>query len=126
METERVLVALPGDATAAAEARTVTRAALEQWGLPEVLDDALLVVSELTSNSYRHGRPPFYLSLTHEESVLNIEVHDDGDAAPVIQAAPPEQEGGRGLQLVAALTEALGVTAIPDDGKVVTAVLRVP
>lgn len=38
------------------KARSFTREALTAWGVEDLLDQAVLIVSELTTNAERHGR----------------------------------------------------------------------
>ncbi|MFC9848510.1 ATP-binding protein [Streptomyces sp. NPDC060223] len=102
-------------------ARRFTCEALADWGLAQAdrTDDVLLCVSELATNALVHGVPPgrgFQLCLRYEGDVLRVEVHDGGPGAPRI--ADDADEGGRGLLLVAALSDKWGV-AERDPGKVV-------
>ncbi|MFJ2832536.1 ATP-binding protein [Streptomyces sp. NPDC087263] len=102
-------------------ARRFTWEALVDWGLAQAerRDDVLLCVSELATNALVHGVPPgrgFRLSLRYEGDVLRVEVHDSGPGAPRI--ADDADEGGRGLLLVAALSDKWGV-AEREPGKVV-------
>jgi anti-sigma regulatory factor (Ser/Thr protein kinase) len=80
----------------------------------------LLCVSELATNALLHGVPPgrhFLLLLCYDGRVLRVEVHDSGPGTPRI-ADVAEGEGGRGLLLVAALSDTWGVRE-RDPGKVV-------
>ncbi|MFD4522827.1 ATP-binding protein [Streptomyces sp. NPDC058470] len=105
-------------------ARRFTCEALADWGLTQAgcADDVLLCVSELATNALVHGVPPgrgFQLYLRYEGGVLRVEVHDSGPGAPrIADGADGADEGGRGLLLVAALSDKWGV-AERDPGKVV-------
>ncbi|MFD7879864.1 ATP-binding protein [Streptomyces sp. NPDC059766] len=102
-------------------ARRFAYEALDGWGLvgTEVGDDALLCVSELATNALMHGVPPgrhFLVFLRCDGRVLRVEVHDSGPGVPRI--VDDRDEGGRGLLLVAALSDRWGV-AERELGKVV-------
>ncbi|MEU9374874.1 ATP-binding protein [Streptomyces sp. NPDC048255] len=94
-------------------ARQFTRDTLHAWGVTSRRDDMLLCVSELATNALRHGVPPgrgYLLRLFgFEDATVRIEVHDSGPGLSRITARPPGAEGGRGLDLVAALADAWGV-----------------
>jgi anti-sigma regulatory factor (Ser/Thr protein kinase) len=109
-------------------AREFTYQALADWGLAQAerSDDVLLCVSELATNALVHGVPPgrgFQLYLRYEGDVLRVEVHDSGPGTPRI--ADDADEGGRGLLLVAALSDKWGVGE-RDPGKSVWCELVCP
>jgi anti-sigma regulatory factor (Ser/Thr protein kinase) len=100
---------------------------LGAWGLSTVADSAELVVSELMTNAITHAHPPYgNLIATRFERLadgVRIEVHDAGDGKPEPRDAPAEEESGRGLGLVEALTGGTwGVSDRDGPGKVVWAV----
>jgi len=102
-------------------AREFTHRALTDWGFAQTErgDDVLLCVSELATNALVHGVPPgrgFLLFLRYEGDALRVEVHDSGPGVPRI--VDDADEGGRGLLLVAALSDKWGVSE-RDPGKVV-------
>ncbi|MFD9001778.1 ATP-binding protein [Streptomyces sp. NPDC059582] len=98
-------------------ARRFAYEVLEGWGLAgtDVGDDALLCVSELATNALLHGVPPgrhFLVFLRYDGHVLRVEVHDSGPGVPRVAAGRDgggRDEGGRGLLLVAALSDKWGV-----------------
>jgi anti-sigma regulatory factor (Ser/Thr protein kinase) len=91
---------------------------LWEWGVPVDADTAELLVSELITNGLKASwatgwNPPVWLRLTVAPASLLIEVWDGNEQPP----APPELdgdvpeldgEGGRGLFLVAALSQGWG------------------
>jgi len=86
---------------------------------PQVVDDALLVVSELAGNSIRHARalPAGQLAVAWEdrEGGITIRVTDGGGPHhPAVRPARAEDTNGRGLSIVAALTDFWGVSHGPD------------
>ncbi|MEU2433017.1 SpoIIE family protein phosphatase [Streptomyces sp. NPDC007861] len=98
---------LPADATAAGRARALTAAQLARWGLEEIAFTTELVVSELVTNAYRYGGGPIALRLIRDSHLI-CEVSDSGSTAPHLRRALTTDEGGRGLFLVAQLTERWG------------------
>ena len=86
------------------------RFAVEQlaaWGLDEEAFVTELVVSELVTNAIRYGEPPIRLRLIRDASLI-CEVSDASNTAPHLRRARTFDEGGRGLLLVAQLTQRWG------------------
>ncbi|MFF5808946.1 SpoIIE family protein phosphatase [Streptomyces sp. NPDC012746] len=109
---------LPAEPTAAARARHLTETTLTSWGLGELVFTAELVVSELVTNAYRYGGgTPVVLRLIRDRGLI-CEVSDSSSTAPHLRRARTTDEGGRGLFLVAQLTERWG-TRYTRDGKTV-------
>jgi anti-sigma regulatory factor (Ser/Thr protein kinase) len=120
------LGALP---TAPSRARAWTRHVLREWQSSVLSDTAELIVSELTTNamhaSCRLGRPFIRLTLTLDCCGLAIAVHDYCPGAPEPRNVGDDDENGRGLLLVEAVSSRLGWYPFEDGtpGKVVWAVL---
>ncbi|MCM9076544.1 MULTISPECIES: SpoIIE family protein phosphatase [Streptomyces] len=109
---------LPAEPSAASRARDLTEATLTGWGLEELAFTAELVVSELVTNAYRYGGgKPVTLRLIRDRSLI-CEVSDSSSTAPHLRRARTTDEGGRGLFLVAQLTDRWG-TRYTRDGKTV-------
>ncbi|MCM3808754.1 SpoIIE family protein phosphatase [Streptomyces sp. DR7-3] len=108
---------LPEGPVAAGLARTRVREQLRAWGLEELVATTELLASELVANVVRHARGPTRLRLIRGRSLI-CEVSDAGAAAPRIRRATELDEGGRGLQLVSALSQRWG-TRYTDEGKCV-------
>jgi serine phosphatase RsbU (regulator of sigma subunit)/PAS domain-containing protein/anti-sigma regulatory factor (Ser/Thr protein kinase) len=89
------------------EARSWAVARLEEWGLAESAFLTELVVSELVTNALRYGRPPVELRLINDRTLI-CEVSDSSTTAPHMRRARFSDEGGRGLLLVAQLTQRWG------------------
>ncbi|MCM2389120.1 ATP-binding protein [Streptomyces albipurpureus] len=104
----------PAEANAVRAARHVVRDTLRTWGLdPGVRDVTVLLVSELVTNSLRYASGPIGVRLIHREPTesapfLLVEVSDPLPDPPTERAASPDDEGGRGLQLVARSTRRWG------------------
>ncbi|MGV9320661.1 ATP-binding protein [Streptomyces sp. NPDC003660] len=92
-------------------ARLLAAEQLRSWGLP--WEAAAQIIAELAANAATHGRLPgrsFRLALHAERGTLRIEVTDTrSDRRPVRREPSAEDEGGRGLLLVAALADRWGV-----------------
>ncbi len=95
----------------------------------EVVEDALLAVSELVTNAVRHGRPEVTVALTVRPGRLRIEVYDAGETMPLLphDQPRPDRVAGRGLLIVAATASDWGVLpAVGRPGKTVWAELDLP
>ncbi|MCZ0987283.1 protein phosphatase [Streptomyces diastatochromogenes] len=108
---------LPLEATSAARARELTTAKLTEWALTELAFTTELVASELVTNAYRYAAGPVTLRLIRTHSLI-CEVSDTSHTSPHLRRALSTDEGGRGLFLVAQLTERWG-TRYTRDGKTV-------
>ncbi|MFD0509813.1 SpoIIE family protein phosphatase [Streptomyces aureus] len=98
---------LPADPAFVSEARTFACDLLAAWGLAEMAVTTELVVSELVTNAIRYGETPIQLRMILQ-STLTCEVSDASGTAPHLRRARDFDEGGRGLFLVAQLTERWG------------------
>ncbi len=114
--------------TAPGCARAWTGRILWEWRLAGLSDTTEVNVSELTTNavlaSRREGRPCIRLILTLDEGELAILVHDYCSGSPQPRCAGPDDEDGRGLLLVQAMSSRTGWYPTRDGtpGKVVWAV----
>ncbi len=95
------------DAAAVSRVRSESVRRLASWGLEEAAFVTELVVSELVTNAIRYGGSPIQLRLIHDD-VLTCEVSDANSASPHMRRARAFDEGGRGLLLVAQLTQRWG------------------
>jgi anti-sigma regulatory factor (Ser/Thr protein kinase) len=120
-------VDLPLREHAAALARRTVRDVLQSWQAADDddwLHEALLVTSELVGNAVRHGGRRVSLHLGLEGRHLTITVRDGSTALPV-QREDDDGESGRGLRIIASLSDGWGVVD-DGDGKSVWARLTVP
>lgn len=76
----------------------------------EILDEAAIVVSELVTNAIRAGTQVTTLTLSIGRDRVRIGVTDDVRGRPRVATSGPEDEHGRGLQIVDALCRDWGVT----------------
>ncbi|WP_416530320.1 SpoIIE family protein phosphatase [Streptomyces coelicoflavus] len=99
---------IPADPSLVAPVRKQVLDRLSDWNLLEATFTAELVVSELVTNAIRYGSPPIRLRLIHDTATLICEVSDTSHTAPHLRRARTWDEGGRGLLLVAQLTQRWG------------------
>jgi anti-sigma regulatory factor (Ser/Thr protein kinase)/anti-anti-sigma regulatory factor len=123
----RVDLQLPPAVTAPARARELVYDACVAWGVPELIDDARLVVSELVTNAILHTGDRLRLSLVLRDRALHLIVHDRSTDPPRLVfeggARAAARLGGRGLYLLEITAQSWGHLTT-DTGKAVWAVLR--
>ncbi|WP_406437707.1 SpoIIE family protein phosphatase [Streptomyces sp. NBC_00631] len=98
---------LPLEPEAAGQARGHVRDRLAAWGLDGLTATTELLVSELIGNVVRHAEGPIALRMLRGRTLV-CEVSDGSSSTPRIRRAAETDEGGRGLQLVAALAQRWG------------------
>lgn len=113
--TAALRYALPDRPGVVGECRDLTRKALLDWlgpagGARKILvEDVLLLVSELVTNAYTHGGTPYELCLDHTEGRLWVQVSDTSPVRP--RPHGPHVAGrpsGHGLYLLERLSSAWG------------------
>jgi anti-sigma regulatory factor (Ser/Thr protein kinase) len=113
-------------------ARDFTTGTLLDWGLPGLIQDATLVVSELVTNALRHGARDGHGSTEPDRPELILWARDgclvcvviDASASPPVRVpAGVAREDGRGLQVVQALASRWGWSMLGVHRKAVWAVL---
>ncbi|MGW4298353.1 ATP-binding protein [Streptomyces sp. NPDC004376] len=116
---------LPRQPESAAVARRLVRAACTAWGLRGTAENAVLVVSELVSNAVRHARRESIRVVVERTAprTVRVAVADLSRTLPELCTPKEDEEGGRGLALVAALAADWG-TDERHWGKVVWADLE--
>jgi hypothetical protein len=98
---------LPEDPQAAGAARHHVHDQLVAWDLEELASCTELLASELVANVIRHAKGPLQLRLLRSRSLI-CEVFDGSLTTPRMRRAAWTDEGGRGLQLVAAMSDRWG------------------
>ncbi|MFJ5558775.1 ATP-binding protein [Streptomyces sp. NPDC093250] len=110
------------------QVRRIVSAQLRYWHMDALIDRASLGVTELLSNVHRHAQPDKTCTVEMELLIdrLKVSVYDHDPRLPVMANAGPLATCGRGLAMVAAMSESWG--AVPDGecGKVVWFTLPAP
>ncbi|GAA1274467.1 MULTISPECIES: SpoIIE family protein phosphatase [Streptomyces] len=102
-----------------ATARAFVRDTLQGWGFPDIIDDAVVLTSELVTNAVVHAGTSAEVLCLRTDDGVRVEVADryPEREIPLQQSAinmgNPDREGGRGLQLCAALAARWGVDYTP-------------
>ncbi|MET9800949.1 SpoIIE family protein phosphatase [Streptomyces sp. NPDC006368] len=106
-------------------ARSLATGQVGAWGLDgELSFTTELVVSELVTNAIRYASGPVQLRLIRDRTLI-CEVSDTGHTSPHLRHAGSEDEGGRGLFLVAQMTQQWG-TRYTATGKTIWAEQTLP
>lgn len=126
--------AFPAEPGAVRTARHAVRGALHDWGLEAVGDVTVLLVSELVTNSLRYASGPIGVRLERRNPAVGspaggpallVEVSDPLPDPPRERVANHDDEGGRGLHLVAVSSQRWG-TRHGKSGKTVWFELAIP
>ncbi|GGV83282.1 hypothetical protein GCM10010228_59080 [Streptomyces massasporeus] len=119
MITARAAASFEPVGRSVASARSFVRDTLQGWGFADIVDDAVVLTSELVTNAVVHaGTSADVLCLRSDEGA-RIEVADRYPEREIplqatsINMGSPDREGGRGLQLCAALAGRWGVEYTP-------------
>jgi len=119
-------------AHAIANARNFTFHTMQKWGVTDRADDVAAVVTELLTNAILHALPmaqetagtlspwPIKVGLLHPGSHVMCAIADPSSRLPELRDPDGQDESGRGLLVVSALSDHWGTCAAPDEpGKVV-------
>ena len=108
---------LPADPTSPGRARSAVLEVLGEWGLDQLSDSALLLVSEVVTNGVRHAGTGLRMTLSRPASDrVRIAVTDWAPRAGVqVRHSSRDAEGGRGLFLVDHLSDGWG--SMSDDAR---------
>lgn len=109
---------------AVSSVRRFVRDALTAWDLHALVGDVTLVTSELATNAITHGSSPFRTSLVRADGVVRVAVEDRSSAWPERHHARPVDQDGRGMAIVAALSQRSGCESTP-GGKIAWAELNI-
>ncbi|MFE9454417.1 SpoIIE family protein phosphatase [Streptomyces sp. NPDC006739] len=110
---------IPAEFTAVAEARANVSRQLAEWDLEEAGFVTELILSELITNAIRYATEPIKVRLLFDRTLI-CEVSDASSTSPHLRYAVADDEGGRGLFLVAQLADRWG-TRYTAQGKIIWA-----
>ncbi|WP_329129168.1 ATP-binding protein [Streptomyces sp. NBC_01476] len=127
--------ALRFDATPVSVTRTRSflRSTLTDWQLAELVDDATTVAAELVANAVTHAllpvppaapppdEPTAWIALLRMRDAVVCAVADPSPEPPALTEADPFAESGRGLHIVAELSDTWGHSPPEPAGKTVWA-----
>ncbi|MFE6913495.1 SpoIIE family protein phosphatase [Streptomyces rubiginosohelvolus] len=103
---------LSAEPVSVGRARELATGQLEAWGLEELVFATQLVVSELVTNAVRYAGGPLGLRLIRDRTLV-CEVADTGHTSPHLRHSAEDDEGGRGLFIVAQLVQRWGTRYTP-------------
>lgn len=113
--TPQAELLLPASSISASAAREwAQRFGCQEHALA-LLDDALLLISELVTNAVLHGGPPIVLAIDCDGGRLRVRVRDGSPVLPAQREAGPDAEGGRGMTLVELMTDVWGAAPVADE-----------
>ncbi|MGR6973121.1 SpoIIE family protein phosphatase [Streptomyces cynarae] len=107
-----------------ASARSFVRDTLQGWGFADIVDDAVVLTSELVTNAVVHAGTAADVLCLRSDDGVRIEVADRYPEREIplqstaVDMGSPDREGGRGLQLCAALAGRWGVEYTPTHKQV--------
>ena len=112
-------IVLPADPRSVRDARRLARRCCHRSGLPDsIAETAELLTSELVTNAIVHGRSDTRVRITATHDLVHVEVSDDNDRRPSLQAPDDDALSGRGLSMLETSASRWGVDDA-DIGKVV-------
>jgi hypothetical protein len=116
-------------------ARDFTKRTLTTWNIDELYNDVSVVVSELVTNALCHGlhdvsysalARPIQLVLQARENRMLAAVIDPSDKTPALGSSKQITETGRGLRIIAVMSDAWGWVPFASGGKAVWAAFNIP
>lgn len=124
MITARAAASFEPVGRSVATARSFVRDTLQGWGFADVVDDAVVLTSELVTNAVVHAGTSADVLCLRSDDGVRIEVADHYPEREIplqgtaVNMGSPDREGGRGLQLCAALAGRWGVEYTPTHKQV--------
>lgn len=119
MITARAAASFDPVGRSVATARAFVRDTLQGWGYADVVDDAVVLTSELVTNAVVHAGTSADVLCLRTEDGVRVEVADRYPEREIpiqgtgLSLGSPDRENGRGLLLCAALASRWGVEYTP-------------
>ena len=114
MDGDGLVLVLAPDPAAVRAARRFVADRCSDGSAPEDLrDTAVLLVSELVTNAFSHGRSEARIRLSRTRGLLSVEVADDNSRHPGTVAEDADALDGRGLAILELLRDEWGVVDRP-------------
>ncbi|QLH23199.1 ATP-binding protein [Streptomyces sp. Rer75] len=126
-QPRRCVLPFAAEASQVAGLRRAVRAELVTWGMSALADEAQLIVTELASNVIKHVGQDSVATLVLDAGPdqLRMELHDKSGKEPQHLHPASDEESGRGLQILGALSATWG-TVLTTVGKAVWCELPLP
>ncbi|KAF4409234.1 MULTISPECIES: ATP-binding protein [Streptomyces] len=96
---------IPHDPRSVSVARTSLRAALTAHEVPDLVERAELLASEMLTNAIVHSDGEAQLRLRWARDALTLSVWDTSPKPPDLRITGSDDEGGRGLHLLETLAD---------------------
>lgn len=106
MESTKASLVLSPDPASAYAARSFVSRTLRRWGRADLVEQAVLLTSEVVTNAILHARTDLVVIVRLADGRLRVTVRDEVIAAP--RRREPGPTGGRGLVLLDALARSWG------------------
>src|SRR5918997_1912372 len=103
------------------EARHFVVETLRRWAHDDLVDSASLVTTELVTNAVIHAESDAVVTISAAGDIVRVSVRDFSRTRPTFRPATAPV-GGRGLRIIAAITNRWG-TEVLSDGKIVWSLL---
>ncbi len=113
------LAVFPPDPGSPGQARALLKDALTAAGRLRWVDDAALAISEVVTNAALHAHTQIEVSIEVWRDRLEVKVVDRNPVQPLQRQYDEQATTGRGMALLAAVTQRCGVSSRGADGKVV-------
>ena len=122
---------IAGTPEAAPVARRFIRRELDGVITPALLEDVLLMTTEMVTNVVLHARTDVHLGVTHDGTNVLVTVQDHNTDGPAERAKNAAEgrlaENGRGMQIIDNLADDFGWRRLPTgEGKVMWFALAIP
>ncbi|MGW2330608.1 ATP-binding protein [Streptomyces sp. NPDC001700] len=109
-QPRRCVLPFAADPSQLADLRRAVRAELAAWGMSSLAHEVELITTELASNVIKHVGEGSAATLVLDAGAdqLRVELHDKSDKEPQRLHPTYDDESGRGLQLLTALSPSWG------------------